>query len=409
VAEAITEFAGSMPFVYLHAVAVEPELELKTNTELASGGARTGAVPRRRGTPGILARPGPNALCPTGTRRKCECTSSHQGEIMTNNFDSHRPVVVGVDGSPHATLALDWAAAEAALRGVPLVVLQTSSPDYPAARSAGPGEPVPPQPRNALHAASEHGCAEAVARARGAHPTLTVSGRTVVGDPRTAIVEASTTADLVVVGARGLGRVRGLLMGSVSMYVTPRAHCPVVVVREGPSRSLSELRVVVGVDGAEDSMAALRFAFEAAARHNLGLTVVHTWDLDLDLNTTAASLAWSVDWQQADDQERAVVAESVAGFAAEFPTVDVCRHVVRGHPVAELVRQSANAALLVLGTRGRRTVKGMVLGSVSQSVLHEAHCPVAVIRSTEQVPVERVQRSAQHEFHPPVPPVRERL
>jgi nucleotide-binding universal stress UspA family protein len=327
---------------------------------------------------------------------------------MTTHPDSHRPVVVGVDGSPHAALALDWAASEASRRGAPLVVLQAYSPDYPAARSAGPGEPVPQQPSSALHAAAKESCAAAVDRARAAHPTLVVNGRATPDDPGSAIVEASTTASLVVVGARGLGRIRGLLMGSVSSYVTPRSHCPVVVVHEAPSRSLSELRVVVGVDGSVDSVAALRFAFEAAERQQVGVTVVHTWDLDSDVDLTAASLAWSVDWDQAEEQERALVAEEMAGFAAEFPTVDVRRHVVRGHPVAELVRQSENAALLVLGTRGRGSVKGMVLGSVSQKVLHDAHCPVAVIPSTQPA-AETGREAHRHELHLPVPPVRERL
>lgn len=325
---------------------------------------------------------------------------------MTTHPDIHRPVVVGVDGSPHAALALDWAATEAALRGVPLEVLRTFSPDYPAARSAGPGEPVPHQPSSAFQAAAEDGCAEAVARVRAAHPTLPVTGRTVPDDPGVAMVEASTTAALVVLGARGLGRVRGLLMGSVSSYVTPRAHCPVVVVREAPSRSLSDLRVVVGIDGTSDSTSALRFAFETAARRGTGLTVVHTWDLDVD--TAAAAVAWSVDSQQADEQERSLVAEAVAGFAADYPSVDVRRHVVRGHPVAELVRQSENAALLVVGTRGRGSVKGMILGSVSQKVLHDARCPVAVITSSDD-DASAAPASRKHEFHLPVPPVRERI
>lgn len=326
---------------------------------------------------------------------------------MTTRPESHRPVVVGVDGSPHAALALDWAAAEASLRGAPLEVLQAYSPDYPAVRSAGPGEPSPAQPADALRAAAQAHCALAVERARDAHPTLVVKGTSVADDPGAALVDASSTADLVVMGARGLGKVRGLLMGSVSAYVTSRAQCPVVVVREAVSRSLSDLRVVVGVDGSPDAAAALRFAFEAAARRRTGLTVVHTWDVDLD--DTAAALAWSVDWQEADEQERAVVAEALAGYAEEFPTVEVRRHVVRGHPVAELVRQSENAALLVLGRRGRGPVKGLVLGSASQAVLQHAHCPVVVLPSSGVAQDDRPGKSERHEFHLPVPPVRERL
>lgn len=324
---------------------------------------------------------------------------------MTTDFESHPPVVVGVDGSPHAALALDWAADEASRRGAPLLVLEAFSPDFPAVRSAGPGEPPTPQPSSALRTAAEAGCAAAAARAREAHADLDVTAMAVSGDPGTVLVEASTTALLVVLGARGLGTIRGLLMGSVSAYVTPRSHCPVVVLRERASRS--GLPVVVGLGGDASSAAALRFGYEFAAAHELALTVVHTWDLDLD--STAAAVAVSVDWQQAGEQERTVVAEVLAGYAAEFPTVDVRRDVVRGHPVAELVRESENAALLVLGTRGRRGLKSLVLGSVTHGVLHGAHCPVAVVPPSEDPTASREAHSSNHQFHLPVPPVREHL
>ena len=68
----------------------------------------------------------------------------------------------------------------------------------------------------------------------------------------------------------------------------------------------------------------------------------------------------------------------------------VRRHAVRSHhPVGELVRQSENARLLVLGTRGRGSVKGAILGSVSQGVLHDAHCPVAVVPTPHERSAER--------------------
>ncbi len=323
---------------------------------------------------------------------------------MTTHPDNQRPLVVGVDGSPHSVLALDWAAADAALRGAPLVVLQAYSPDHPAVRSAGPGEPVPPQPSSVLRRVAEESCAEAVDRVRGAHPTLVVTGRTVAADPGDAVVGASTDADLVVVGARGVSTVRGLLMGSVSSYVTHRAHCPVVVVREAPSRTVADLRVVVGVDGSAGSTAALRFAFETAARRQAGLTVVHAWALDVD--AASAALAWSVDWREAEELERAMVAVAVAGVAAEYPAVEVRRHVVRGQAVAELVQHSENAALLVVGTRGRGGLKGLVLGSVSMGVLHDAHCPVAVVSSSEVAAAEAVGAPGRHQLHLPVSPVR---
>lgn len=294
---------------------------------------------------------------------------------MTAYSDTRRPVVVGVDGSLHGERALDWAAAEAELLGAPLTVLRAYPSGYPAARSGTPGEPTV-QPSSAIAATAEHGCTAAVDHVRLGHPELSVRGHTVAGDAADALVEASRSAALLVVGARGLGRVRGLLMGSVSGKVSAKAHCPVVVVREAPSRSLTGLRVVVGVDGSTDSGEALRFAFEAAARRGAGLTVVHTWDLLPDATPGAPEL---VEAQQVEQRERAAVAQAVAGFAVDFPTVDVRRHVVRGRAVDELVRQSANAALLVMAARGRGTAKGLVLGSTSQAVLPDAHCPVAVI------------------------------
>lgn len=294
---------------------------------------------------------------------------------MSLHPDTRRPVVVGVDGSPHGERALDWAATEAALLGSPLVVLRAFTSGYPAARSGVPGEPSR-QPSDVIATTAEHGCTAAVDHARLRHPELLVTGHTVDDEPSEALVEASRTADLVVVGARGLGRVRGLLMGSVSSQVAIRAHCPVVVVREAPSRSVPDLRVVVGVDGSTDPTEALRFAFEAASRRGGGITVVHTWDLPLD-DAEAPPMAGEA--REVEERERAAVAQSLAGFAAEFPTVDVRRHVVRGHAVDELVRQSANAALLVVAARGRGATKGLILGSTSQGVLHDAHCPVAVI------------------------------
>jgi nucleotide-binding universal stress UspA family protein len=326
--------------------------------------------------------------------------------MTTHSDSSHHPVVVGVDGSPQAAHALDWAATEASRRGAPLEVIQAYSPDYPAVRSVGLAVP-PPQPSDALHEAAQERCALAAQKARDAHPSLVVRQRCVADDPGKALVDASSNAALVVMGARGLGKVRGLLLGSVSSHVTSRAHCPVVVIREAPPTATDDPRVVVGVDGSEDSVAAVRFAFEAADRRGAGLTVVHAWDVDVD--STSAALTWVVDWQEADEQERAAVAETLAGYAAEFPTVDVRRDIVRGHPVAELVRESAGAELLVVGTRGRGPVKSLVLGSVSHSVLHDAHCPVAVVSSSHQASTTSGRTARRHEFHLPVPPVREHL
>ena len=323
---------------------------------------------------------------------------------------STRTVVVGLDLSHTSDLALEWAATEAARRGRRLVVLHAYSvPTYPAVRAGVPGGTVVTDLDDSVRESVVQATSQAVARIRASHPGVDVSQEIGAGSPAEAIVRASEDAELVVVGARGLGALRGLLLGSVSTHVCAHAHCPVVVVHEAPSSTIEGARVVVGVDGTETSTEALAFAFEQAASRGVGLTVVHTWQLDA-VDGTAASLTWSVDWRQVGEQERSVVAEAVAGFAEQYPTVDVRRHVAQAHPVEELGRQSQNACLLVVGTRGRGVVSGWVQGSVSQAVVRAAHCPVAVVHPTaREADGNRRHGRGRSAFHLPVPPVRERL
>jgi nucleotide-binding universal stress UspA family protein len=80
-------------------------------------------------------------------------------------------------------------------------------------------------------------------------------------------------------------------------------------------------------------------------------------------------------------EERLVLAESMAGWQERFPDVKVVHSVVLGHPVPSLVSRAAGARLLVVGSRGRSSVRSLVLGSVSHGVLHHASGPVAVVRS----------------------------
>jgi nucleotide-binding universal stress UspA family protein len=190
--------------------------------------------------------------------------------------------------------------------------------------------------------------------------------------------------------------------------VCAHSQAPVVVVHEAPSHTIPDARVIVGVDGSRTSQAALAFAFGQASSRGVGLTAVHTWQVD-GFEAAAASLAGSVDWAQVGAEERSVVAEALAGFGEQYPEVDVRRHVPQGHPVEELGRLSENACLLVVGTRGRGTVSGWLKGSVSQAVLRTARCPVAVVHPTsieETHPTESGGSGNGHGSLLPAPPVR---
>ena len=124
------------------------------------------------------------------------------------------------------------------------------------------------------------------------------------------------------------------------------------------------------------SEAAVAFAVEAAALRGVPLVAVHAWH-DVAVDPTMASL---VDWDAVESDEREVLAERLAGLRASHPDLAVRKLVVRDRPARALVDESRGAQLVVVGSRGRGGLRGLLLGSVSQQLLHHAHCPVAVVR-----------------------------
>lgn len=138
-------------------------------------------------------------------------------------------MVVGVDGSPHSLKALEWALTESALRKSPLTVLAVS----PVATNVlGLGleyYPADEQSRAQVQKATEELVGKAVA-GHGGQAGVDVSVRTVIGLPADELIKASEEADLLVVGARGVGGFARLVLGSVSSQVSHHARCPVVIV-----------------------------------------------------------------------------------------------------------------------------------------------------------------------------------
>ena len=289
-----------------------------------------------------------------------------------------RAIVVGVDGSPNSDLGLDWAMEEAARRGLPLHIIHAFSYGYPMTNN-GIGDAVASSRRGA-----EGVCRRAVAHARHAKPTLVITWDESPYGPAPTLVGASEAADTVVVGARGMSAVPGVLMGSVSVQVAAHARCPVVVVRSTPGPATAEAPVVVGVDGSALSTNAVAYAYAQASARGVGLTVVHAWWLEC-VEGALGSAPGDVDWQIFAQEEHDLVSESLAGWEEKYPDVTVRRHSVRGLPVEALVRQGENACLVVLGTRGRGGFVGLVQGSVSQGVMHRAACSVAIVHGPKEV------------------------
>jgi nucleotide-binding universal stress UspA family protein len=201
----------------------------------------------------------------------------------------------------------------------------------------------------------------------------TVRRRTISDLPVRAVLTAAEDADLVVVGARGLGGFKGLLLGSVSHGVLRGAPCPVAVVR-GAGSSGSVRRIVVGVDGSPTADAALTWAIAAARDHGAVVEVVHAWQPSQLTPATSFALA---DVTAAEAAAQRLLDEVVDATDTEGVTVE--RTLTLAAPGRGLVEAAERADLVVVGARGHGLLANLVLGSVSQQVVQHAPRPVVVV------------------------------
>ncbi|RIV37441.1 universal stress protein [Micromonospora radicis] len=291
-----------------------------------------------------------------------------------NSADGATAVVVGVDGSDSARAAVRLAATEAARWHRPLRVVHAfvwptlHSPVTPA--TDGP-------PGRGLRGQAEQLVTAAVDEATAAAPGLRVTGEIVDGQPAAVLLDAAHTAALVVLGDRGLGGFAALVVGSVAVTVAAHADCPVLVARgtaqpDGP--------VVVGVDGSELSRRAVEFAVRTAARRGATVLAAHAYRHPVSTGPGDIQPLVYDEAQLSADEERAL-AESVAGLAERYPEVPIIQESVRGRAPKVLAEFSRRAQLLVVGGQGRGELTGLLLGSVSRSMLHHSSCPVAVVRA----------------------------
>ncbi|TDD65465.1 universal stress protein [Jiangella aurantiaca] len=272
-------------------------------------------------------------------------------------------IVVGVDGSPDSGAALDWAAAEAELRGVPLHVVYGLWMPM-AAVPFGRAATLPPS--DELRAYAMDVLDTARQRAKETAPDLDVDTFLILRPPAQALLDASKDADLVVAGTRGLSTIGSLVLGSVSGRVATHATCPAVVVP--PDGTAGDGSVVVGVDGSAHGDASLRFALTEAGLRSARVVVV-----------AAYRMRGHVAVPERQETEALVAAAVDRARAATGATVDVATVVEPGDPADVIVGAASDASLVVVGSRGRSNVRSMLLGSTSRAVLHHATCPVAVV------------------------------
>lgn len=294
-------------------------------------------------------------------------------------------VLIAYDGSESADEACDLVAAIEWPPGSELRVVTAYAPYLPG--SFAPDELFDPATPDTVFAA-DHEAAEA--RAKGAaerigRPTTMDNWAAINGRPASVVIDEATawSADLIVVGTRGLGPFSAALLGSVSDEIVDHATSPVLVVRR-PSIE----RVILADDGSADARAAAAvLAWQIVARRRVRVVTVSEV-VAPDIGTPGSGRVATAQ----DDRRRMIVAELAAvdalarssadRLAAAGLTTEI--DVRHGDPAHEIIRAATdwNADLIVMGTRGRTGLERLLLGSVARKVLQHARCSVLIGRSS---------------------------
>ncbi|MFC0037175.1 universal stress protein [Actinomadura rayongensis] len=271
-------------------------------------------------------------------------------------------VVVGYDGSEESERALAWAAEEAALRRLPLLVCHAWHWPYPVTYIDHEGTAI-------VRRMGQHVLDHGVGLARALRPGPEVHGRLLDGPASAALVNAAADAEVIVVGCRDEPA-----PGSTALRLPEHAGRPVVVVRPAGWRSGE---IVAGVDGSAAGDAALGFAFEEAALRGRSVRAVYgCWEPGAE---GGRDLALFHDAVRRD--RGALLERAVAPWLAKYPQVDARTSLMVESPRKALLDAAQTAALVVVGDRGTGGFDALRLGATSGTVLRYAPCSVAVVPS----------------------------
>lgn len=179
---------------------------------------------------------------------------------------------------------------------------------------------------------------------------------------------------MLVVGSRGLGPVRRLVLGSVSVAVSRHASCPVVVIRPHDPGTVRN-GVLVGIDSTEGSSETVEFAYRQASQRSLPLTVMHCF---FDTLARPGAQTMPHDTPGFEDR-RLVIDQAVSGMGEKFPDVRVTLILARGLVEECLQRASSGMDLIVVGRDPSRGIFRFFAPEVDRALVEHAASVVAVI------------------------------
>ena len=289
-------------------------------------------------------------------------------------------VSVGIDGSLDGEVALDWAARFAERHDCDVYPIYAW--DFPVgAISPVPSSMALPDESTMIEAARK-AADESIARWRAGtefnaqvHEPQVVYGRS-----GPALVEHSAGSDLLVVGSRGLGAVKGLILGSISAYVAAHSTCPVAIVPEEFGRRRVET-IVVGHDGSKRADSALEWVIDAYPGSTIDL--VHVWHIP----PVAEPFGMVSDYDIFQESAEALVANALERVEqrVEEAGSKISGRALVGDPRTELNRAASEADLLAIGVQGHHHLLRVFMGSTARALVNHLSGPTMIVPINEHL------------------------
>lgn len=292
---------------------------------------------------------------------------------MDTSTDRPRPILVGIDGSDESIAAARWAAGYADRVHVPLILVHAvAAADWYGSASFVDGGAL----ETDLRRIGRDHLSRALAEVRTCAPNIAVE--TVSAEGTIAGFVEKTPAELVVLGSGKSGYLRDLTLGSNALRVANHAQGSVLIWRGGPNTADTQRPIVVGVDGSEHSDHALAAAFEMA--HVLGTPLIAANYYGMAAVSQVGYDDGYIDWDKVRAHEKAWLEKHVQALHEKYPDVELTTESAPSSPTRGLRTKSADASIVVVGSRGRGIIRGALLGSVSQNLVHHAESSVLIVR-----------------------------